>query len=233
MKLRVTFFIAAFALFLAIFAPLRLGVNWFGIAGRGFAAREAAGSIWGGTLRDVQIGSAPLGDLRATLNFLPLFVGRARVSLVRPGEAAPFRGAVTVSPSAFGIDNVTGQLPAGRLFTPLPVASIDFDRVSIRFVDGRCSRAEGNVRANLAGDVAGMALQSGFVGTATCAEEAALIPLASQSGMERLELRLFADGRYRAELSVRPSDPAFVQRLTAAGFSDSGGLFVRRIEGSF
>ena len=84
-----------------------------------------------------------------------------------------------------------------------------------------------HLTANLAGDVAGIPLQSGFVGTATCAEEAALIPLASQSGMERLELRVFADGRYRAELSVRPSDPALIQRLTAAGFSDSGGLFVR------
>ena len=70
-------------------------------------------------------------------------------------------------------------------------------------------------------------------GTARCADGALLLPLASQTGMEQLNLRVMADGHWRIDLSVRPTDPAAASPPTAAGFVPSGGALVRRIEGSF
>jgi general secretion pathway protein N len=51
--------------------------------------------------------------------------------------------------------------------------------------------------------------------------------------MERLDLRLFEDGRYRVELLLRPADDAARQRLAAAGFTAAGAAFALRAEGHF
>ena len=83
-----------------------------------------------------------------------------------------------MSRGAFGVDDVTGQLRAGALLAPLPVAAFDLDDVSVRFIDGQCSRAEGNVRLTLAGEVAGIGLPSGLTGAASCADGAVAIPRA-------------------------------------------------------
>ncbi|MDQ8755661.1 type II secretion system protein N [Sphingosinicella sp. LHD-64] len=230
---RTAFFLGAFAFALLALLPLRLAADWFGFAARGLVAREATGSIWFGGLREAQLGPVPVGDVTARLNSLPLLLGRARVSLRRDDEANPFRGAITLSRHAFGVDDATGQLRVGALFAPLPVAMIEADDVSAGFANGQCARAEGNVRATLAGEVAGIGLPSGFAGTASCAGDAVLLPLASQTGMERLELRLFADGRFRADLSIRPTDEALRGRLVAAGFQEANGLALRRIDGRF
>jgi general secretion pathway protein N len=70
-------------------------------------------------------------------------------------------------------------------------------------------------------------------GPVRCAEADLQLALAGQTGMERLDLRIAADGRWRIDLLVRPSEPAAAARLAAAGFTASGGAYVRRIEGSF
>lgn len=230
---RTAFFLGAFAFALVALLPLRLAADWFGFAGRGLAAREATGSVWFGALREAQLGPVPIGDVGARLNGLPLLLGRARVSIERDDEANPFRGAVSLSRHAFGIDDATGSLRVGALFAPLPIATLELDDVSAGFAAGQCLRAEGNVRASLSDEVAGIGLPSGMTGSASCAGDAVRIPLASQSGMERLVLSLFADGRYRIDLSVQPADPAMQARLSAAGLQPGNGGFVRRIEGAF
>lgn len=230
---RTAFFLGAFAFSLVALLPLRLAGDWFGLADSGLAAREATGSVWLGALQEAQAGPVPLGDVAARLNTLPLFLGRARLSLWRDDETNPLRGAVTVTRHSFGMDDATGQLRAGALFAPLPIQAIELDAVSLGFGAGQCRRAEGRVRATLSGDVAGISLPSGLSGTVACAGDAALIPLASQSGMERLDLRVFGDGRYRIDLVVRPTDAAMQGRLTAAGFRPGNEGFVRRIDGSF
>jgi general secretion pathway protein N len=230
---RGVFFLAALAFALVALLPLRLVVGWYGLEGRGLAAREATGSLWLGALKEAQFGAVPLGDLRARLNILPLLLGRARLSLSRDGADGGFDGAVTVSRHGFGIDDFNGQLRTGAMFAPVPIASLDLADVSAHFDGGLCSDAEGEVRAALTGEMAGLLLPSGLRGTARCAEGALLIPLASQTGMEQLNLLVRADGRWRIDLSVRPTDPAAAAPLTAAGFVPSGGALVRRIEGSF
>ncbi len=233
MRRRIAFFTVMFLLALLATLPLRVAAGWLGLDERGLAARAATGSVWSGRLSEAQIGRVPFGDLSARLRALPLLTGTARVALGRPGEADPFEGALTASPGGFGVDGMTGRLRVAALFAPLPIAAIDLEGVSAGFADGQCRRAEGQVRAMLSGEIAGIGLPSGFTGTAACAGDAVLVPLASQTGMERLALRLFADGRYRIDLSVRPTDETMRAALTAAGFTPGEGGFARQIEGRF
>lgn len=234
MRGRLLFFLATLAVALVVFLPLRLAIAWFDLGGRGLAAREAEGSLWSGRLRDAQFGPVLLGDVSARLDVLPLLLGRARLSLHRDAAAGGrFDGALIAVRDGFGLEDLTGQLRAGALFAPLPVAALDLARVSVRFESGRCARAQGQVRADLAGEVEGVALPSGLGGTLRCEGGAVLLPLAGQSGMERINLSIEASGRWRAVLIVRAAGPAAVQRLTGAGFVPGPGGHVRRIEGSF
>lgn len=230
---RSVFFIAALAFALFALLPISLAASWFDLGGRGLAAREADGSLWLGALKEAQFGGIALGDVDARLNILPLLIGRARLSLSRSGDDAAFRGAVSVSRHGVGVDDLTGRLRTGALFAPLPIASFEFDDLSAHFIDGRCDHADGNVRAMLTGEVAGMMLPSGLNGSARCAEGVLLIPLASQTGMEQANLRIMGDGGWRIDLVVRPADPAIIPRLTAAGFAPGAGGYVRRIDGNF
>jgi len=231
---RTVFFLAALALALLVLLPLRMAAGWFDMGGRGLAAREAEGSLWSGRLREAQFGPVLLGDVDARLNVLPLFLGRARLSLHRDEAAGGrFDGAVLVTRHSFGLEDMTGQLRTGSLFGPLPIATLDLIDVSVRFEGERCESAEGQVRAGLSGAVAGLALPSGLSGTLRCQNGAAFLPLAGQSGMEQVNLGIEASGRWRAEIVLRPTDPATIQRLTAAGFTPGAGGYVRRIDGSF
>jgi general secretion pathway protein N len=230
---RVAFAVAVFFFALVALTPLGLAIRWFGLDTRGLAAREAQGSVWLGALKEAQLGPAPIGDVSARLNSLPLFLGRARVSLARPDEMQRFEGAATVSRHGFGFDDATGQLRLGALLAPLPISAIELQDVSIGFASGLCSRAEGRVRATASGDVGGVPLSAALAGNASCAGDAALIPLVGQSGMEQLNIRLFADGRYRVELLVRSQDATLGQRLVAAGFIAGNGGFARVIDGTF
>ena len=231
---RTVFFLAALTMALLVLLPLRFAAGWFDLGGRGLAVREVEGSLWFGRLREAQFGPVMLGDVDARLNFLPLFLGRARLSLHRDADAGgPLDGAITVTRNSFSLDDVTGQLRTGTLFGALPIATLDLGDVSVRFEGDQCESAEGQVRAGLSGDVAGLGLPTGLGGAISCRDGAAMLPLAGQSGMEQVNLRVEASGRWRAEIVLRPTDPATIQRLTAAGFVPGAGGYVRRIDGSF
>jgi general secretion pathway protein N len=231
---RAVFFLAALAFALVALLPLRVAIGWFDLGGRGLAAREADGSLWLGALKEAQFGPVMLGDVHARLNILPLFLGRARLSLSRDeASGGRFDGAVSVSRHSFAIEDLTGQLRTGALFAPLPVTTLDLTDVSAYFDNGSCESAEGEVRAGLSGDVGGIMLPSGLRGNVRCAEGALLLPLVGQSGMEQMNIRFEADGRWRIDLIVRAADPVAIERLTAAGFAVGPGGHVRRIDGSF
>jgi general secretion pathway protein N len=223
---------AAFALALVALLPMRLALDTFGFASRGLSARAATGSLWLGALQEAQVGPVPLGDLRARLNFWPLFLGRARLSLAGADEGT-FTGAVTMTRHSFGFDDVSARLRVGAMLSPLAVSTIDFDEVSAGFASGRCTRGEGRVRAAVGGEIAGMRLASGLSGEVRCAGEALLLPLASQSGTERLDIRLLPDGRYQVRLIVRTADEAIRGRLLAAGFRSTPQGSVMRVDGAF
>ena len=223
------FFLCAFLFALVALLPLRLALDWLALGERGLSAREAQGSVWLGRLSEARIGDAALGDLVTRLSPIQLFVGRARIDL-DGGER--MKGAVGVSRHSFGVDDMTAELPAGRVFAPLPIASLDLSDVSVRFEDDTCARAEGRVQARIAGDVAGVNLAQGLSGTARCEAGALLLPLASASGQERLSLKLRPNGQYEANLIVRTGDPAIVQRLTATGFGATGEGYALSVRGA-
>ena len=220
---------------LIVFMPMRAVLGWVGVGDEGLVARRVSGTIWGATLTDTRFGDLGLGNLHARLSPLPLLVGRATIVFAGPESvyAKPLQGSASVSRHGFGVDHMTATVATGRLFAPVPVSALDLDDVSVRFRDGQCETAEGRVRATLAGDVGGIALPQSVSGTARCDGTALLLPLASQSGTESIALRIEGAGTYRAELSLRPSDPLAVQKLEQAGFVNGPNGYRLAIEGRF
>jgi general secretion pathway protein N len=213
---KILLFAAATLAFLFALFPLRLAADWLSLGDRGLAAREASGSLWSGRLEDARFAGTALGDLRTRLSPLPLLALRARIAFQRRGGDD---GAVlTLTRNGFDLADANARLAAGPLFAPLPVAAIDLVDVSARFNRGRCLFAEGRVSARLGGGVAGVSLPGGLAGNARCDRGALLLPLVGQSGMERLDLRFFDGDRYRADFTVRTTDPATGKRLVDAGF---------------
>lgn len=217
---------------LLVFIPLRLVLGWFGLGEAGLSARRVAGSLWSGRLVEARFGEVALGDTAARLAFWPLFVGRARVELAGDG-VRPLRGAMTVSRHGFGVDDMTATLATGQLFAPLPVTALDLDEATVHFRDGQCERAEGRVRATLAGEAVGVPLPPTLSGPARCEAGALLLPLTSSAGTETATLRVFGDGRYRAEFALRSPDPAIAPRLERAGFIGGSQGYRLAVEGRF
>ena len=195
---RLPFFASAFLFALVALVPLRLAITATGLEEKGLSAREAAGSVWFGALGEARFGSLGLGDVAARLRFLPLLVGRARLDLEGEGGMS---GGLGVSRHLFAAEDVSGSFDAMPI-AALPPMRLDLTDLSFTFRDGICASADGRVTARLAGELAGAPLASSFGGEPRCEGPALLLPLASQAGTERIALRVFAGGRYRADLSL-------------------------------
>jgi general secretion pathway protein N len=193
---RAVLFAALLALALLVFLPLRLVLGW---AGAGISAREVSGTAWSGSLKEARAGAAILGDLDAALAPLPLLLGRARLEVERP-SAAPDRlsGALVVSRNMRAAESLTGAVPIDAQVAGAPVESFSLNDVTVRFRDGQCDRAEGQVTANLAGPALGSALPASLSGSLRCDRGDLLLPLAGGAG-PGMALRVSADGRYRAD----------------------------------
>lgn len=233
---RRTLFGALLAIALLVFVPLRAVLGWTGLGESGLTAREVRGSLWGGSLAEARFGDVALGDLDARLAFWPLLLGRARLELAGQdlnGGDRPLDGAVTVSRHGIGIDDMTASVRTGQLFAPLPVTALDLDAATVHFRDGVCEKAEGRVRATLAGEAGGVPLPTSLAGPARCEAGALVLPLTSQAGTETATLRIGGDGRYRAEFALRNPDPAVVGRLEMSGFVGGPTGYLLAVEGRF
>lgn len=220
---------------LIVLFPMRLALGVFGLAGEGLSAREVTGPVWWGGLNEAHYGNVALGDVSAGLSPIQLFVGRARID-VEGQQGAPnagLSGAVSFSRSTAGVDDVTATVPAGDAFAPVPITSIQLDDVSVRFRDGRCERAEGKITASIAATMPQLNLPPTLSGNARCEGGALLVPLASQAQTESIALSIEADGKYRAVLTVRPSDPAVGLGLIAVGFKQVGAGYRMMVAGNF
>lgn len=225
--------VAALLFGLVLFLPMRLALGLAGLERLGVSAREARGTVWSGRIDQLMLGDMPIGSVRAGLAPLPLLVGRARFDIVRAnGLPDDIRAGLTVGPGRIGVDDVTGSVPLGRTFAPLPVASLMFEDVSGYFSGDRCGHAEGRVRARMAGQFPGLNLSQGLSGEAACDGDALLLALVSQSGLERVTLRLWRSGRYVAEMRVETADPALSAALGQAGFRSAGNAQLLKIEGN-
>lgn len=225
--------ILLFALALLIFLPMRIALGAAGLERLGIAAREVRGTVWSGRIDQLMLGDMPMGSVRAGLSPVSLLVGRARFDIARQaGLPNDVRGALTVGFGRIGVDDVTGVVPLGRTFAPLPVDSLMMDDVTAWYAGDSCGHAEGRVRAHLAGQFPGLNLAQGLSGVASCDGEALLLPLVSQSGMEKVTLRIWRSGRYVAEMRIETADAALAAALGQAGFAPVGNARLLRVEGT-
>jgi general secretion pathway protein N len=207
---RELFFLGALLFALVALLPLRFAIDGLGFADRGLTARSAAGSLWLGALDEARLGPVPLGTVTTRLRVLPLLAGRARLDVAQDGDG--FRAGLTASRHGFGIDDASGTIEVAG-FDALPASTLDLVDVTVRFGDGLCAVAEGMVKVRLSGQLGAAPPVPGFSGEARCDGTAVLLPLRSQSGADRLDLRLYADGRYRADASIRTGGSAYSQRF--------------------
>jgi general secretion pathway protein N len=188
------------------------------------SARAVSGTIWSGHLNEAAVGRLPVGDVD---------VGIAPLSLLSGSPQASVQGILgTAKLSRAGIADATARLATGALFGAIPLAAVDLDDVTVKFRGGRCEAAEGRVKASFSGEVGGLSLAQGLSGVARCDGGLLMLPLVSQSAMERLNMRVAGDGSYRSEFIVKSTDPALASKLAASGFQSTQGGFVLRLSGT-
>lgn len=219
--------VAALILIVALL-PLSVALPLAAPKDSGLSASKATGTIWDGMLYDAHVAGMALGDTRVGIFALPLFVGEAQLAFRSPA----LRGIIIASNGGYGIAHGNGPIDVAVRVKPLPLSQIVLDDASVRFRGNDCSTAQGRVRAMVAGDIGGLALPGGMSGTLRCDGAALLVPLTGQSGMERLDLRVMGDGKWRAELSIRSSDPVVTAKLLGAGFAPGPGGFSIRLSGA-
>lgn len=233
-------FSAMFVVAMIVLMPMRLVLSLVGLGDAGLSARAVSGPVWFARLTEAHVGDLDLGDIRARLSPLQLLLGRVRLDLASigatspgPGNPAPLKGAISTSRHSFGIDGMTASVPSGAVFAPLPITRIDLDDVSVRFDNGDCAAAEGRIKAQLNGAVAGIPLTQGMSGVVRCLGGALLVPLVSQAGTETVTLRISGNGRYRATLAIQSPDPSVAQKLSLVGFQQSDAGYALSVEGQF
>ena len=218
---------------LVVLLPLRLALGVLGLDRAGISARGSSGSVWAGHIEQLGVGGVPLGTVEAALSPLALLTGRARLDLRRDGAIDDrLAGAIDISRTSLALDDATTSLPVAGRLGALPIAALDLTGVSVRFDAGSCARARGRVHARLSGDVAGLGLAGGLTGAATCDGALLLLPLASQSGRERIDLRIGGGGSWTADLIAAEPGADLVPMLERAGFARVPGGYRLRASGT-
>lgn len=217
-----------------LFLPLRLAAAWVGLDATGLTARQTSGTIWSGRFDQARFGGFDLGTLDAGLHPLPLLLGRARFAFERAqgGGPLPLSGSIEIGPGRRVVEGLSGTVTAVGP-QPLPIESVSFDQASVHFSDGQCRSASGRVQLMLAVRIAGIDLRNGLSGEVRCEGRALLVPLAGQSGMERLNLTIEGNGRYQARFGIAATDPVTAAALSAAGFSATSEGWYRTMRGQF
>ncbi len=218
---------------LLIFFPMRVALGLAGLERLGLSARDISGTVWSGRIDQLMAGDMAMGSVRAGLSPIALLTGRARFDIERSnGQADDIKGALTVGFGRIGIDDVTGSIPLGRTFAPLPLSGLAMEDVTGWYAGDRCGHAEGRVRARLSATFPGLNLSQGLSGVISCDGDALLVPLVSQSGMEKLTLRIWRSGRYTAEMRIETADPTLSAALGQAGFTLIDNAQLLKVEGN-
>lgn len=216
--------IAAFCL-VAMFSLLLLMPLGTAASAVGLSARHSQGTILSGALRDVHAGSLRLGDINAKLKILPLFMGRLAFAVHR-GDAPHAPGVSGTIGSGWGggfADTLTATIAADNLLEGVEGSEVRLEALSFAFVNRRCASASGVVRLSLDDTALGSVIRGGLMGNARCSNGDLLLPLLSASAMEKATIRIKADGRYEAILTVNEPSPDIAAALGLAGFRPVAG----------
>ena len=225
---RIALMVGVTVLFLIVLFPLSVALPLAIPRESGLSARQATGTIWSGVLRDAQLAGMPLGDTKVGLLPLPLLTGAARLQFAGP----VLRGTLVAASKGFGIAHASGAIDIASRVKPLPISQLMLDDTAVYFERNRCIQAEGRVRASVSGDLGGVSLPGGLTGVLKCEAGRLVVPLVSQSGMERVDLRIAGDGKWQGEIAIRTTDPAVVDKLVAAGFTPGPRGFAIQLTGA-
>ncbi|WP_425519229.1 type II secretion system protein N [Xanthomonas cannabis] len=189
-----------------------------------FAALEAQGSIWNGSLRGVTWNALEVGDVDVHLRPLPLLRGERQVQL-RSATAE----LVAVQGARHGVEQASGRLllrtPGGVQLLDL---AIDLRAVRAVFDASRCLQAGGDVAVQVIpndGGAAAGVLSLRLRGTPRCVDDAVVLTLTPDDGLPAgvqlgAELRLQRDGQWQWRIQVDPgSDSALQLGLQLLGFT--------------
>ncbi|MCC4633811.1 MULTISPECIES: type II secretion system protein N [Xanthomonas] len=200
-----------------------------------FAALEAQGSIWNGTLRGVTWTSMDVGDVGVRVRPLPLLRGQRQVQL-RSATAQ----LVALQGAQQGVQQANGRLllrkPGGVTLLDL---SIDLREVHAVFDATRCTQAGGDVAVqvlpNAGGEAAGL-LPLRLRGSPRCMDDAVVLALTPDGGLPEgvdlsAELRLQRDGRWQWRTQVEPgNDTALQLGLQLLGFVQTPERWLVRVD---
>lgn len=202
------------ALALIALLPLRLVLGL--TAPETVSARSVEGLVWNGRIDGLRVGALPLGTVEAGLEPLPLLVGRAQLALSGEGFSAKVN-------TGGGVSHANGTLALPDGLGGLPVTAISFGNFSAQMRDGACMAAEGTLGLTLAS--LGPLLPDAIMlsGKARCEKGALVVPMRGAQGMERLTLRLTADGRWQADLVLAGLPQETADALRAGGFDNRPG----------
>ncbi len=218
--------IGALVLFglLALLLLMPLG---FAAKAMGVSARHSQGTIMSGALGDASMGSVRIGDVNARLTILPLFTGKIGFTLQR-GVAPHTPGISGRLGTGFGgiyADDLTATVDGKGLIKGLDGGQLHFETFSFAFSGGKCADASGVVRLSLDDSALDAVVPGGMIGNAECRNGDLVLPLMSQSTMERALIRIKADGSYELTLSISEPVPAMAAALGLSGFQPIAGGF--------
>ena len=225
-----------FAIAAIAFMPLRWVVGVAVPEKSMVTASGADGTIWSGRVYDVQLGQLGIGTLDAGIQPLGLFLGRAGFWFELPATAGlpGFRGTVSKGFGGVSAEGWNGSVPVAEILPGFPAAHLEFDNLSASYSAGKCRTASGSVRLKPEGPLfAALGVDAGLMGRVRCEAGELLLPFASASAMERVELRISADGRYRAAVQLQQPSAEIAPMLSMAGFAPIAGGYRKSGKGRF
>jgi general secretion pathway protein N len=226
---------------LLVLMPLRFALGMAIPHKSAITVKAVNGSIWQGNIVEMQIGRLSLRKLEASLRLVPLLTGRAEYYVervkYRPDGTRDIPSLTGKISSGFGgnaIRDMTGNIPLASIDPRLPLSHLELQDFGVRFDGGNCNNAKGSVRLMLKpGPLSQIGLGSGFLGQASCKGDALLLPLVSQSAMERADIRIKSNGQYIMNIGVQNESPEIGLLLAGAGFTPVSGGYRLTLKGQF
>ena len=218
--------LAAFAIGLIAFLPLRIALDM--ALGRDalLSARQVAGTVWSGRIGNAMLGEERLGTFDVRLAPLPLLIGRTEVHVERLEDPdGPLTGRFFLSGPSEGVASLTGRVNIAGLVAPLPIDALEFDNVDALFDGTACKSAQGTITAVPAAAVRYFA--GSITGPVSCAEDGRVqAVLNGPRGGAEVRLLIAAGGAVEAQLGVTGASPIIGEALRASGFRLEGNRWL-------
>lgn len=225
-------FVAAFLLALPVFAPLSMVMQMAAPSGA-LSAKSVTGSVWRGRISGAVVGGLTLGDIKTRLQVLPLLTGGLKLETTARGGAFAGTAVLVRSGRTQGVEDVAGMVSLDQVgLGVLAQGGLKLQGVTALFDRDRCAKAGGKATTQVGGS--GLIPQPvDLSGQAVCQDGQWFLPLSGDAQGLRIEanITVAANGGWRTELILIPTDPALAQGLAESGFTQDGERWRRVLEG--